>query len=446
MLILVESPPFTVFTPVPVSPDPFPESLYNSTAASEEAHVLSKLKPITDDWTTLIKSLASDTVEAAPDLFDALASMAATKIPDLVDSLGGLFPMTAVKLPDHEESLQINSRRSLATVIKCLQSQLQSILPGPKQEVQMEICVASALILAVSCSWYDRRQNEFKRHLAGAGALLHLALTSRHNSDSVRGSPRLKILCNAWIYLDTMSRLTCLEDNPPDRRNISLLMTDVFGLADNELDPLMGCSATLFLLIRKAVELYRTLRSGTSAYYNAEVISLAAVLQDIKQWKPPISLESTGYAAAQISDVLETAESLRLAALITIHQCVRFESSYSSYRLAQQVIQHLSKIPMSSSSVFIHAFPLLVAGCEACRSEDREWIRVRWEDMSKRVKFRKLDDFWAVTQEVWRRRASFLISTRIGSSTELVLPEDLVVVGGFHWASVMGDWRWELLF
>lgn len=311
----------------------------------------------------------------------------------------------------------------------------------------MEICIASALILALSSSWHNRRQTEFREHLAGARALLHLALKKQRDSDGVCNPARLEFLCNAWLYLDTMSCLTCFKDSPLDR-NAPLLMKMTFGPEHDKFDSLMGCATTLFLLIRRAIVIYREVRNSESTISNGgDIFIWAAELQrEIEQWKPPTALESSRYPSAQISDALATAEALRLATLLCLHQCVRQLPSESSYDLAQQVILHLTKTSTRSTSVFVHTFPLLVAGCEAYQTEEREWIRRRWEGMSKRVRFKKLGDFWTVTQEVWRRRDAFLLASQNGYSTEIILREDLGFVGGFHWAGVMRDWGWELLF
>ena len=81
-------------------------------------------------------------------------------------------------------------------------------------------------------------------------------------------------------------------------------------------------------------------------------------------------------------------------------------------------------------------------------------MRVRWEKMSGRW-LRKVEDFWTVTREVWRRRDDFLLECSREQTTkpadgsyynEKVQRDGMSFVPRFHWTGVMKEWGWELLF
>lgn len=49
----------------------------------------------------------------------------------------------------------------------------------------------------------------------------------------------------------------------------------------------------------------------------------------------------------------------------------------------------------------------MVAGCETFDEDDREWVRQRWEVMSRRLMTAVPDRCRDITMEVWRRRDEF---------------------------------------
>jgi len=52
----------------------------------------------------------------------------------------------------------------------------------------------------------------------------------------------------------------------------------------------------------------------------------------------------------------------------------------------------------------VQIFPLLAAGCEVGKGEDREWVEQRWSSMVRRMWIGNVDRCWEVMQEVWSRR------------------------------------------
>ena len=104
---------------------------------------------------------------------------------------------------------------------------------------------------------------------------------------------------------------------------------------------------------------------------------------------------------------LQTAEAYRLATLLHLHQSVPELPSRSAADLAQNVLQSLATVPPSSRTVIVQIYPLMVAGCEATTTEDRDWVRERWGAMDTRMRIGVIEKSLTVTEEVWRRRDAY---------------------------------------
>ncbi|KAK1007600.1 hypothetical protein LTR54_006326 [Friedmanniomyces endolithicus] len=175
---------------------------------------------------------------------------------------------------------------------------------------------------------------------------------------------------------------------------------------DARLDPLMGCANTLFPLIGRVANLVRRVcRSQTNS---PAVISQANDLKlALETWDPPAFIERPEDPTTDVQHTLQTAEAYRWATLLHLHQSVPELPGPNSTELAQRVLQYLATVPLASRTVIVQIYPLMVAGCEAATSEDRQWVRDRWQAMSARMRIGVIDKSATVTEEVWRRRDAY---------------------------------------
>ncbi|KAK0778849.1 hypothetical protein LTR91_011844 [Friedmanniomyces endolithicus] len=175
---------------------------------------------------------------------------------------------------------------------------------------------------------------------------------------------------------------------------------------DARLDPLMGCANTLFPLIGRVANLVRRVcRSQTNS---PAVISQANDLKlALETWDPPAFIERPEDPTTDVQHTLQTAEAYRWATLLHLHQSVPELPGPNSTELAQRVLQYLATVPLASRTVIVQIYPLMVAGCEASTSEDRQWVRDRWQAMSARMRIGVIDKSATVTEEVWRRRDAY---------------------------------------
>jgi len=284
-----------------------------------------------------------------------------------------------------------------------------------------QTAIATALALGFSESW-DQHTASGNTHIKGAQALVKRALAD-HQHKPLQGVElaRLKFLCNAWVYMDVIARLTAVDsDESNDFDNTFLFASDSpnmvmgdsgppgFGIdfgtgIDARLDPLMGCANTLFPLIGRVANLVRKVcrsqRNSPSVISQANDLKLA-----LEAWDPPDFIERPEDPSTDVQHTLQTAEAYRWATLLHLHQSVPEIPSMSCAELAERVLQYLATVPLASRTIIVQIYPLMVAGCEAATAEDRQWVRDRWAAMNLRMRIGVIDKSATVTEEVWRRR------------------------------------------
>lgn len=339
--------------------------------------------PTENPWRTLVWPLARD----SPALYHAIASMTAFHT-------SKVSPALRVDGMEHMR----RSIRSLATGI---------------EKMRTDTALATTLVLAFSESW-DQHISTGIEHLRGAKILVNQALIS-HQKRKLTGDDlaRLKFLCNTWVYMDVIARLTSVDDEESLEFGhddalwpFSASLSPASPTSTNtELDPLMGCAGTLFPLIGRVANLCRRVRKVASN--SIAIISQAIELKEaIEQWKAPSAsaFDRPEDPTSEIQHGLQTAEAYRFATLLYLHQAVPEIPSLSSAQLAKKVLVYLATVPLSSRLVIVQIYPLLAAGCEAWDTEDREWVESRWSAMAARMWIGNIDRCWEVQQEVWSRR------------------------------------------
>lgn len=304
---------------------------------------------------------------------------------------------------------------------------LQNIRAGVRDtSMTDQTAIATALALAFSESW-DQHTATGNSHIKGAQALVKRAI-EEHQRNPAQGVElsRLKFLCNAWVFMDVISRLTSVDNDESNDFDNTFLFSqhspnviqgtgrhrkDGFGInfgmpIDARLDPLMGCAGTLFPLIGRVANLVR--RVCRSQSNSPGIVSHARDLKfAIDKWESPEEIECPEDPTTAVQDTLQTAEAYRWATLLHLHQAVPELPSLTSADLAQKVLAALATVPTSSRTLIVQIYPLMIAGCEAAEAEDRQWVRERWQVMADRMRIGVIDKCMRVTEEVWRRKDSY---------------------------------------
>ncbi len=329
--------------------------------------------PTENPWRTLIWPLARD----CPALYHAVASM--TSFHQSKD-----LPVMRIHGIDH------------------MRSAVHALAAG-LQNMRFDAAISTTLVLAFSESW-DQHISTGINHIKGAKILINQALL-QHTQNPKKGDDwaRLKFLCNTWIYMDVIARLTAADDD--ETNEVDAVRDSIYaaGEQDTTLDPLMGCAQTLFPIIGHVANLVRKVRRTESN--GPSIISQAVHLKSqLEEWMPPSFIEDPEDESTSPTDSVKTATAYQYATLLYLHQAVPEVPSQSSSVLAKKVLCELATVEPRSRSIIVQIYPLMAAGCEATDQEDRDWVVNRWGFMIARMKLGILERCLEVTKEVWARR------------------------------------------
>ncbi|KAF2177221.1 hypothetical protein K469DRAFT_677666 [Zopfia rhizophila CBS 207.26] len=332
--------------------------------------------PTENPWRTLVWPLARD----CPALYHAIASM------------------TSFHQSRDTPSLRIQGIDHMRTSVHALASSLENM--------RVDAAISTTLVLAFSESW-DQHISTGINHIKGAKILIDRALV-RHNQTPLQGEElnRLRFLCNAWIYMDVIARLTSADDDESNDFDTVSDMIIMSGDSDVQLDPLMGCASTLFPIIGRVANLVRKVRrtEDNSPSIISQAMKLKSQLED---WEPPAFIEDPEDETTSPHDSIKTATAYQYATLLYLHQAVPEIPSLPSAVLAKRVLCEMATVEPRSRAVIVQIYPLMAAGCEAMEQEDREWVQSRWDSMAARMKIGIIEKCLEVTKEVWNRRDAY---------------------------------------
>ena len=331
--------------------------------------------PTENPWRTMIWPLARD----SPALYHAISSM------------------TAFHTSKTDPGMRVEGMEHMRQSIRYLVNGIANM--------RVDTALATTLVLAFSESW-DQHISTGIEHLRGAKILVKQAL-SKHRQNAVSGEDfdRLKFLCNTWVYMDVIARLTSVDHD--ESNDFDVVFNSPLGSfsLNHEVDPLMGCASTLFPLVGRVANLVRKVARLDTNSMN--IISQANDLKAaIESWEPPAFFDAPEDPTSDIQHSLQTAEAYRWATLLYLHQAVPEIPSRTAAELGKKVLIYLATVPLSSRAIIVQIYPLLAAGCEAIDHEDRTWVKDRWATMAQRMLIGNIDRCWEVVKEVWDRRDS----------------------------------------
>lgn len=344
---------------------------------SETCGVLSvKDGPTENPWRTLVWPLARD----CPALYHAIASMTSFH-------QSAQFPPMRVQGIDH-----------MRTAVHALAEGLQNM--------RFDAAISTTLVLAFAESW-DVHISTGINHIKGAKLLINQALVQhQHVPKEGEDWTRLKFLCNTWIYMDVIARLTSTDDDESNDVDIIYDNIHTAGHMETSLDPLMGCAHSLFPIIGRVATLARKVRRTSRV--SSDLISQATRLKcQLEEWTPPSYIENPEDESTSPRDSIRTATAYQYATLLYLHQTVPEIPSPSAFVLAKRALCELAAVEPSSRSCIIHIYPLMAAGCEMIEEEDRAWVTQRWELLSSRMKLGIIEKSLTVTKELWARRDAY---------------------------------------
>lgn len=322
-------------------------------------------------WRTLVWPLAKST----PALYHAL------------------FALAAFHSAKENPALRVQGVKHMRQSITCLRQQIQNM--------RADTALATSLALAFADTW-DQNTRTCIQHLRGAKALmlqvLNAGLQGGLNADEL---DRVRFLYNTWTYMDVIARLTSLDESGPQDLNPSIFQLP--GDAIHEIDPLMGCAATLFPLIGRVARLVQRVRKTPTN--SLLIVSQAMELKSLlEQWEPPRWFEPPEDPISEVQHSIQVAHAYRWATLLYLHQAVPEMPSEPPEEQAKRVLILLATVPHTSRTTIIQMFPLLAAGAEVDGEDDRRWVLDRWNTVQSRLMLGGIDRCLDVLREVWVRR------------------------------------------
>nr|KAK5440068.1 hypothetical protein LTR18_008005 [Exophiala xenobiotica] len=338
--------------------------------------------PTENPWRTLIWPLARE----SPALYHAISSMTAFH-------------------GAHEDPLLHTP--GMAHMTKSIKR-----LAGEIQNMRLDSALATSLALAFSEGW-DSHVSTGVQHLRGAKIMVNNAMV-KHRRDMQLGqlttqdANRLKFLCNTFVYMDVIARLTSLEE-ASELNFEEILATVNAPLGEQvEVDPLMGCATTLFPLIGCVANLIQRVRK-TESNSLTSVSTAMELKEQLQQWQVPniVMFERPEDPNSEVQHSIQTAEAYRYATLLYLHQAVPEIPSDPAHTLAKKVLVTLASVPLSSRTTIVQIFPLFAASCEVTDQDDRNWVMQRWAAMMTRLKIGNVAACWSVVQEVWSGRDTY---------------------------------------
>lgn len=339
--------------------------------------------PTENPWRTLVWPFA----KTSPALYHAISSMAA-----LHGSLS-------------DPKLRISG---MAHMNKSMKE-----LCGSLHQMGSDQALATSLALTLGEGW-DERISTGIEHLKGAKALVRRMLADWKSLARVRQASneevkRVRFLCNTYVYLAVIARLTSSgEHESEDFDGILQSVNTLFDGEYVEIDPLMGCATTLFPIIGKVATLIQ--RARNMSRNSLHLVSEADALREqLLNWQPPNVnfIEQPEDPSSEARHAVQTALSYRLASLLYLHQAVPELPCESAHKLAKDILTVLAAVPLHSRMLIVQIFPLLMGSCEMVSPEDRHWVTQRWESMLQRLSIVNVKSCWKLVQEIWKRRDAY---------------------------------------
>lgn len=268
--------------------------------------------------------------------------------------------------------------------------------------MKTETALATTLALAFAMSWDPHMNPGGNPHIRGAKTLFHEVVKKYNRTPpNSKDHPRLRFLCNTWLYVNVIAQLTSLDDGDANNLDIDLPAHPLPQFI--EIDPLLGSAHNLFPLIGGVASLIRKVRKSTAN--SMDICREAEVLQTaVESWMPPHGeIPKVEDPSLEVQHSVQTAEAYRWATLLYLHQAVPELPSRTTANLAHRILECLKSVPVSSRAIVIQIFPLMAAGCEVV-GENRTWVKNRWDTMRRRMMIGNLDRCWEVVEQVWRLR------------------------------------------
>lgn len=151
------------------------------------------------------------------------------------------------------------------------------------------------------------------------------------------------------MYLDVISRLTTCEGvtDLPITQIVSTVNRPDGPLL--EVDPLLGCAVSLFPLLDQMVNLIQKVRMLQNNTLRI-VTNASELVRQLQQWRAPNAamFKRCEDPHSDVQHNIQTAEALRYAAILYIHQAVPELAYVPCNTIAKKILFKLASVPSQS--------------------------------------------------------------------------------------------------
>jgi hypothetical protein len=331
--------------------------------------------------------------------------------------------------------------------LRHLKYAVQQLTVMESSDCKPEATISTTLAVSLAQAWCHPRSSTTTSYIRKGAELLRKALIEHQSSqrpkDELIG---LGFLSNTWIYMDTITRVTCHDGyvmDLPLMLDCSLFSSKSLG---STVDPLMGCAGPLFPLLGGVADLVNRVQRKQENLNSPTIVSAAVRLKiSIERWEPCTELDE-GTQETQLCssaiDLIQTANAYKWATLLLLHQAVpELPTQVSLQDMARKVLNLIATVPEDSHAAIFPVMPLMIAGCEATEIEDRNWVSDRWGVLGSRLTSGLVNRCLEITAEAWKRHDKSSKASRVDMASSG--PSCSTTKREIHWMTVMKDWGWQ---
>ncbi|KAF5602460.1 c6 zinc finger domain-containing protein [Fusarium pseudocircinatum] len=326
---------------------------------------------------------------------------------------------------------------------------VQQLAVMETSDCKPEATISTALAVSLAQAWCHPRSSTTTSYIRKGAELLRKALIEHQSSQRPRDELiGLGFLSNTWIYMDTITRITCHDGYVMDLPLMSDCSLFSSRSSGSTVDPLMGCARPLFPLLGSVADLVNRVRRRQERLNSPAIVSEAVRLRtSIERWEPSTELDEepqdTQLSSSTI-DLIQTANAYKWATLLFLHQAVpELPTQASLQDMARKVLTLIATVSVDSHAAIFPVMPLMIAGCEATDIEDRTWVSDRWRVLGSRLTSGLVNRCLEITTEAWKRHDKSSKAT--GIETVSSRPSSLTVKSEIHWMTIMKDWGWQVM-
>jgi hypothetical protein len=287
-----------------------------------------------------------------------------------------------------DSSLQLQAYRHQRDAIQELQRMIQD-----PAEMTAEPALATVMMMQVSARLFgDDDEAHVANHLTGAKAMI-----ARRGGEDWLASSSARFLMSLFAYHDILSSVS--------RGSEPLLEHDTdFTAIEGEED--LESIANVLLVVAQISKLQHAIKTR-----RAESSTSPSLTEDenttgrhIQQTLLAMDFEALNLGEmGEKTDIASTAEAYRNAAFIYLYRTwldIGAPNPISIEHITQ-CLAHLRKIDVRSPLTASHMWPLFTAGCEAIDSQQRQFVRDRFEEMYQVKHFPSLRRVMRDIEHVW---------------------------------------------